>query len=833
MSELKEITPRQKYDISSQSLRRTDALQGWADPQTEHRRFSSPPEVVSEVRIHPSDGRLVLDSTVPGGAFTTERSYFYESLQLMEAMRFAIEEINRNSAFLPGIKLIPSIRFLCYFNRIEPQLEDLIKSHPVAAVVGTVGEFIPDEIYHYIQRSKFPVMSFTTRALQVHKRPYLLCMVPSVQYQIKAIIDLLTHYNWTYVSIVSSPDKTFTSVMEEFKKEAERHEICVATSLVLCYREGYKEDIKKLKRHPKGQVLVLFTDPFHLEHLLIDAHTENVSFTWVVSGSWGLTEAIMETYNKAVGRVISVDIQSYPLLKFNEYFQAKMEANAYNYTDPQVRSLFSDDFSFVSLPEEKNITETKPKKPSPKVQSVVNAVYAIAHALQNMSSSTCPNMSADCVREHNGTFMTFLRKTRFTAPFSPPDVQYTVDFDHNSYGPARYNIFTIQEINGSFQYQQIGSWAEELTLNINHSMWENNMAPESRCRKPCGKNEVRNIVLGNTCCWDCTECKENQIVINETTCKACDLGYWPDKDHDNCSELPVDYIQWGDGLAIGSLCFSGLGILSTIFVGGVLLWNNNTPIVKASGREFCYILLSGVLLLYIMTFTFIARPSVVICGLRRLGLATSFAICYSALLTKTNRITRIFNSAQKGIAPPRYINLASQLSICLALITCQILGLVIWLVVDPAEVIESVSSDKPLVILKCKSGDMKILLSLVYNVLLILLCTVYAFKSRKYPENFNEAKCIGFTMYTTCIIWLSSVPVFFVVANIPKVQVTTLCASISLCGLVILVFVFVPKLYIIFCHPEKNIKSNSIKDRSHTETSHDRTGEVKEDESQE
>jgi hypothetical protein len=33
----------------------------------------------------------------------------------------------------------------------------------------------------------------------------------------------------------------------------------------------------------------------------------------------------------------------------------------------------------------------------------------------------------------------------------------------------------------------------------------------------------------------------------------------------------------------------------------------------------------------------------------------------------------------------------------------------------------------------------------------IFLCTWYAFKTRKIPENFNEAKYIGFTMYSTCI----------------------------------------------------------------------------------
>jgi 7 transmembrane sweet-taste receptor of 3 GCPR len=53
----------------------------------------------------------------------------------------------------------------------------------------------------------------------------------------------------------------------------------------------------------------------------------------------------------------------------------------------------------------------------------------------------------------------------------------------------------------------------------------------------------------------------------------------------------------------------------------------------------------------------------------------------------------------------------------------------------------------------------------VYNMVLITICTIYAIKTRKVPENFNEAKFIGFTMYTTCIIWLAFVPLYFGTGN--------------------------------------------------------------------
>lgn len=64
-------------------------------------------------------------------------------------------------------------------------------------------------------------------------------------------------------------------------------------------------------------------------------------------------------------------------------------------------------------------------------------------------------------------------------------------------------------------------------------------------------------------------------------------------------------------------------------------------------------------------------------------------------------------------------------------------------------------------VLKCDMSDLSLILCLSYSLVLMITCTVYAIKSRGVPETFNEAKPIGFTMYTTCIIWLAFVPIFF------------------------------------------------------------------------
>lgn len=353
-----------------------------------------------------------------------------------------------------------------------------------------------------------------------------------------------------------------------------------------------------------------------------------------------------------------------------------------------------------------------------------------------------------------------------TAPFRPADTETMVLFDAYGDGLGRYNIFHYHVENGTYVYRKVGFWAQSLNLDTNLIPWDNQVIPTSQCSDPCRMNEIKSMQPGDVCCWICIPCQPYQYLLDEFTCAECSFGQWPLANLTGCYDLPEEYINWEDAWAIGPVTIACLGILCTLVVIGLFLKNNETPVVKASGRELSYILLLGVLLCYGITFIYIAKPSVVVCTLRRLGLGTSFAVCYSALLTKTNRIARIFNGVKDGAQRPRFISPASQVAICAALISCQLLVVMVWLLVETPGVRKEVSPERrDIVRLKCNSKDSSMLISLTYNCVLIILCTFYAFKTRKCPENFNEAKFIGFTMYTTCIIWLAFQPIFYVTAS--------------------------------------------------------------------
>lgn len=142
---------------------------------------------------------------------------------------------------------------------------------------------------------------------------------------------------------------------------------------------------------------------------------------------------------------------------------------------------------------------------------------------------------------------------------------------------------------------------------------------------------------------------------------------------------------------------------------------------------------------------------------------------YGALLTKTNRIYRIFNASKLSAQKPTLISPKSQLIICSGIVFAQVIINVIWLLISPPEAIHH-NPTRADWLLVCKASiNASYMIAFSYPILLVIICTVYAVLTRKIPEAFNESKFIGFSMYTTCIIWLAFIPIYFTKFTFTKI----------------------------------------------------------------
>lgn len=253
---------------------------------------------------------------------------------------------------------------------------------------------------------------------------------------------------------------------------------------------------------------------------------------------------------------------------------------------------------------------------------------------------------------------------------------------------------------------------------------------------------------------------------------------------------------------------AGVGIIATLGVILIFVYYKNTEIVQTSAPELSFPLLVGVLLCYILTFIIVADQTDVLCGMQRFGLGFCLSICYGALLTKTNRLSRVFNDQSHHA--PRFITASSQIVILCGLVFVECALATIGLYNDAPRIVPVEQNKKTEVFFLCKVPLFDIITSYAYNFVLVAVCTLYAVKTRHIPACFNEARYLGFVMYITCIIWLSFIPLYSV--DISKENVViVLCFNIILNATTILAGLFGPKLYVITCHPSRNKRTRSTR----------------------
>lgn len=332
--------------------------------------------------------------------------------------------------------------------------------------------------------------------------------------------------------------------------------------------------------------------------------------------------------------------------------------------------------------------------------------------------------------------------------------------------------------------------------------------PSSQCSQPCLSDQAKKYISDDRCCFVCNNCSEWQVILpmsdGNEICVTCPKGHEPNTELSECISIEAQYITYDNPWALTVLLFASIGILFTLTVLGIFLYYFNTPVIKAMGRELSLLLLAGVMTSLGTVFLVVAPPTVVMCAVTRFLLGVSYTIIYASILTKTNRISRIFSDTSTP-NKARFTSPGSQLLIASFLIFGECVILAIWLgAVQPA-VIPTYPSPAEKVLVCFGMLGTGTLVPLIYPFLLLLLCAIYAFKTRKTPEGFNETRLIAFTSYTTFIIWLAFTPLQCIIEDFAMrafVQSIALCLTSYVC----LACIFVPKIYVCLCRPQKNTR---------------------------
>ncbi|KAL4221716.1 hypothetical protein ACF0H5_019971 [Mactra antiquata] len=714
----------------------------------------------------------------------------------------------------------------------------------IPGVIGAPSSVTSIQVANLLKLFKIPQVSFFSTSTVLSNRdryPFFLRTIPSDVNQAQAMVELVRMFNWTYVSVIYEESSYGMQGFNELEKLLSRHGICIAMTERLLKDSGvpseefYDRIVVRLKSKMNAKGVIIFGSDQEVGELMKAVRRQKATgmFSWIGSDGWGGRGLAYLGKEAEVEGAISVQPLAYEVKGFKEYFLNLTPDN--NPRNPWFIEFWEQNFQCKYpgspwTPNNENYNRTCTGREvihedsfimEAQLQFVSDAIMAFAVALHNMHVDLCGQGWNGICSAMNPIDGEVLKQYLLDVKFMGLTGQ-EFKFLPNGDGPARYRILNFrQKTLGEFEWETVGYFDNGKLMGMNDLKfrYETPNHPGSVCSQPCGPGEATLYMQGSQCCWTCAKCHKYQYLPTPYECVDCPFGSRPSADKSECQKIEIIYLKYFDGMAIGAIIFASIGIICTGFVTIIFIKYHETPVVKASGRELSFVLLLGIFLCYLMTFLLILKPSSLSCGAQKYGIGLCFTICYAAILTKTNRISRIFRAGKRTAKRPKFISPKSQLFISGAIVAFQNLIDIMWLLLRPPEAVSYYSGrdDNQLVCKDAVGGYYMIGFSL--PIILVVICTIYAILTRNIPEAFNESKYIGFTMYTTCIIWLAFVPIYFSTAYDIKLRIATMCYSIILSATVTLACMFTPKLYVILTHPEQNVRKSMATHVTRTYTS--------------
>ena len=789
-------------------------------------------------------------------------------VQTLEAMVLATEMINDDASLLPGVTLAFEIRDTCTLENtaLEQSLNYIIERNlrigadtddgnaailGISGVVGAALSKVSTSVATLLRLFQVPQISYASTAPSLSDKArfnYFFRTVPPDSLQARAMVDIIEYFNWTYVITMHTGDIYGREGIKAFMDELEnRNSIqkCVATSssIELDTNAADKDsdhavEIINQNWIRNATVVVLFVQEVTAVGVLkaverkwkTDPDFASRNFTWIGSDGWG--EVIPSEVHEIGHGSLSIVHNSRASDKFDNYFQSLHPSN--NSANPWFGEYWESVFNCTlndhpGLEESCDIaTQALSRevgyKQNSYVTSTLNAVYAFAHAMHNMQQDLCSGGPGLCenitLSDVISGGVTIQRKRLLdylhNVSFSPYGSSEVINFDSNGdYQQGRFVIKNLKRASdGQFIFESIGYW-DEIPANRSTQLeifgeieWSHGLGyevPESVCSYPCGYGEYQIPIADQAaCCWECRPCLGTNAISTGLACIECEHGYVPNENKTECIAVRPSYLRWSDWLSFVILILTGLGIMASIAVALIFIVYNKHELIKASSRELSAVLLIGIVLCYALPIFFITKPSPWTCAVRRFGVGFCFALCYSALLVKTNRIHRIFNRSSSSLQSPPLVSPLSQLFFITVLVGIQTVLAIVWLTIERPSAIYVYSKSR--VELVCgESPVIGQVITLGYNFLLLLITIYFAFRARKVPQNFNEARFINLAVYSLFILWLAFILTYYATASLGSIyQTGSLVIAIILNATITLCSLFVPKVYFLYSQLHKD-----------------------------
>lgn len=758
----------------------------------------------------------------------------FRGLQHAEAILFAVDQINKNKTLLPGIRLGVDIKDTCNSvdHTIRESLQfgfirdtylrtqgghacDLTHNRSLAlatvssagegvAVIGAAYSGITIAVANLASLFHVPVVSYasTSRLLSDRNRfKTFLRTVPSDTRQAQAMVDVIRAFDWNFVSTIASDTEYGRSGIDSFKQSANSqkgHHICIAVDDVFTIRTPkakVRKIVSKIRGHPEAKVILLFAELNDADYFINTAREENLTgYIWIGSDAFAHSYSVLRHNEEILKYWISIEPNSKVYAPFRAYFQ--------NITDERLkRNPWLRTYQgYVK----KLLNLTEPIEYSSYTTTAIDAVHAVARGLHSMYRCSNTFCLGNIFNTRQTEVYGFIKNASFVSPTG-----HHIFFDESGSVRSYYDIIFLNNRGGKYHFDVMGVWFLQDGLKLLPRYYQiehpfRGLKSYARCSRDCRpgfwKYPKRQFP---ECCWSCRRCQGNSISNKSgaIACVDCPDGSKANPGKSFCDFIPSTEIYKSPaGIAVGAACAVGVLLVFITFLS--LFKERKTPVVKAASPEICYLLLFGLAWSYAIPMSYLLQPTPFLCQIRPFLASNGVGLVVVSLLTKTNRIVRIFSLKSMRTGKALFLSNKWQMAFVWLCLMLENSIAAAWIIISPAKVAR-VTHGSQVITLECVTDSwVGLTIWATFNAALLLLCTCQAFLVRKVPENYNEAKFIAFSMLSVCISGAVFVPTFLGTNGFYRTILT--CCLVIFCSTVALNCLFGPKLYIIYFRPEKN-----------------------------
>uniref|UniRef100_A0A8C6PRG7 Taste receptor, type 1, member 1 n=1 Tax=Nothobranchius furzeri TaxID=105023 RepID=A0A8C6PRG7_NOTFU len=734
------------------------------------------------------------------------------AFHLMQAMRFAVEEINSNSSphhLLPGVKLGYQMYDICSNPASVLATLDLLEQQNSSGAGKAVGVIGPDSSSNTFTPAVLlgtyliPEISYEASSEMLSNKllyPSFFRTISSDKNQVAAMIQLLVRFDWMWIALLGSDNDYGLQGMKSLSEQASNHGICIPYQGVIpsasaSTAETMRNMVENIIK-TKVNTIVVFSSktkffgfvPFILEKNISDKvwiGTEDWSPSTLISGIPGI---------QTIGTVIGISVKDTSIPGFEDFEKKVVEAAMQHMSEKSNMSSSNDCLQSSDLYSLARNNFTMDQYDTSSSFNVYKAVYALAHALHE-------TLGCDAGESKNQD------QVRFSLGNS------SVYFDANGEPPTGYDIVSWAWRGTKWSLRVVGSFTlDPITLTVDPDLiqWfgndESKSTAPSFCSPPCPEGHKKLLTGQHACCFDCEACPEATFLNKSepTHCQPCLPEQWAPPSSVQCLNRTVLLLDWDNPLSIALLFYLATCLLMTCSTAVILLVHLDTPVAKSAGGRTCLLMLAALTIAALSSLCHFGHPSPLACILKQPLFTISFSVCLACITVRALQVVCIFKFSSK--LPPAYDRWMKksgpEITIFLVSVTILLVS-VLRVSLDTPQVSRDLDFYPDKIVLECsKTLSYGSGVELAFVSILSVLCFSFSYMGKDLPANYNEAKCVTFSLMVYMISWIS----FFTLYLINR-DTFTMAARVFATLFSVLTFLagyFFPKVYIIVFKPKMN-----------------------------